>query len=1218
MAVAFVFLGSIQAFSSQIAPPGQKEKPTPLQMVQTAHTLFTQGDYESARRYYLEVLPSFPKNFDILRNLAFCYFTKGPRGYADAAKYYRQAHALNPQSPEVTNQLVKCLLGLNLYKEAAGILRGLAEAPNAPPEAWKNLAKAYDAADMLPEAEAAYDAYLQRNPGDLEARTSLGNVYGRHQEYDAALEQFRIVLSSNPNFRAAMLGMAKILSWRNQFDDSLALYDRILRLAPDDGEAASGKAFVLLWMGRADEAQAQFEKLHRRFPHDSDIARGLESANAVSSEKQLTAAERSGNLTRMEALYRQRLAKNPRDLEALRNLATMTATPERCVESIDFSRRATELAPGDASFELLLAKSLSLCQQYSESVARYQKYLESNPKAEAALYDLGTALARARRPAEAIEVFRKLLELNPKSADGTLGLAQALAATGSFQEALLRYDQALKLSPSNYDALQGKAFVLFWTEHFEEARAIFQTLAAKRPSDPQNKQSLQDIAKAEETARWVALRPQPGASAEEFLRYYEKRLASYPDDETALKAVPYLQAELKNNPAAIEGYRRVVEKYPDDRAAKMELARLLATEGKYDESIAAYHDVLKATPEDPAALDALARDYVWANQAGQALPIYKRLLEKNPGNTGYQMEVARLELATKDYPAARDQFASLVSADPENRAARLELAYLDQTMGQTDDSLKNYNELLKQNPRDPDALLGKAQITYYQGKLPEAESSASAAATERPKDFDTLLLMANIEHARGHRKQARAWLSRAAQVTAGNPEVNDLRNRLHDESAVTMHTSLTALRELGPAGGFVGGESVVGGQPLPFEQAPGLFPEDVRVQTYTTTIGYSPSARLDSYFSFTSIPTQSTTPSICCAAAPWSFVFRSSFQASKVIRIRGGVGFARFGPSAVARNPFLVGPNINSVLNAFGKPVLESLPGVNLTAQPSTGMQFTPVAMGGLTISLSKKINLDFDWLRSPEFYLPTPVAMKNRLTENRFTGSLTASFTPRTTLHLEYFYSRMFTDSNVVSDTMPVPGTLDFLPLSQPCPGGFVQASANVAAQRQVCLAGNVVRSAGALHELGHGGSAVFKHIFVSRERFALDGGYSGILYGYSGAGQGFSLGFFDPKFYQDHKLTARIYGKLFGPVGYDFSGGIGLQQLKVPENGVITFRYIGGPLTRSSTGTAGFSLKVSSRQTLKISYTHYNTVGGLGALGNLAERLRGNVFSLTSDWKF
>ena len=40
--------------------------------------------------------------------------------------------------------------------------------------------------------------------------------------------------------------------------------------------------------------------------------------------------------------------------------------------------------------------------------------------------------------------------------------------------------------------------------------------------------------------------------------------------------------------------------------------------------------------------------------------------------------------------------------------------------------------------------------------------------------------------------------------------------------------------------------------------------------------------------------------------------------------------------------------------------------------------------------------------------------------------------------------------------------------------------------------------------------------------------------------------MGFFTPSFYQRQLLTTRLQGKLWGPVGYDFSGGIGFQQIE------------------------------------------------------------------------
>lgn len=144
-------------------PPQGKR--SPLDLLQNAHALFLQKDYEAARGYYLEVLPSFPKNIDVLKNLAFCFYRRGPNGYAAAATYYSRALELSPDSLDIAESLARCLTGLKRNAEAGAIYEKLAKRPNAPPIAWKQAAEAYADADRYRQAESAYDAYLQRNPG---------------------------------------------------------------------------------------------------------------------------------------------------------------------------------------------------------------------------------------------------------------------------------------------------------------------------------------------------------------------------------------------------------------------------------------------------------------------------------------------------------------------------------------------------------------------------------------------------------------------------------------------------------------------------------------------------------------------------------------------------------------------------------------------------------------------------------------------------------------------------------------------------------------------------------------------------------------------------------------------------------------------------------------------------------------------------------------------
>ena len=186
-----------------------------LELLERAHTQFSQGDYNAARRNYLKVLPSFPDNFDILRDLGTCYFATGPRGYAQAAKYYLRAYHINPRSAEVANRLFECYMALKKYREAAEVEMKLARLPHAPAEGLKRAAEAYAAAGDHAEARQAYLSYLQRKPGDLLARCQLGRLEELNKNYSQAAGQYRIVLSSNPDFIPALVGMARLDSGRD-------------------------------------------------------------------------------------------------------------------------------------------------------------------------------------------------------------------------------------------------------------------------------------------------------------------------------------------------------------------------------------------------------------------------------------------------------------------------------------------------------------------------------------------------------------------------------------------------------------------------------------------------------------------------------------------------------------------------------------------------------------------------------------------------------------------------------------------------------------------------------------------------------------------------------------------------------------------------------------------------------------------------------------------
>jgi hypothetical protein len=275
--------------------------------------------------------------------------------------------------------------------------------------------------------------------------------------------------------------------------------------------------------------------------------------------------------------------------------------------------------------------------------------------------------------------------------------------------------------------------------------------------------------------------------------------------------------------------------------------------------------------------------------------------------------------------------------------------------------------------------------------------------------------------------------------------------------------------------------------------------------------------------------------------------------------------------------------NLKSIVEVFGSDAVQGLRAQITSARTAT---FRPLALAGFTVAPAKRFSFDLDVTRSGIAY--TPVAAKLGVIEERIGSGLNFFFTPRTELRLDYYYGHYsaerfdhFDLSNVKIVRLPV-------------------AFVGVPLSACFLVTGQLRTENKADHDQSHGGSAVFNRKFIRSERLSFDAGYSGLAYGFAGQRRKVFMGFFNPSFYQRHLVTTRLYGQLWRPVGYDFAGGVGLQQVEQ-----------GHALTRAVILSPALTLKASHHLSLTVGYTYYNTAETLG-------RLRGNAVRASTDWKF
>ncbi len=898
---------------------------------------------------------------------------------------------------------------------------------------------------------------------------------------------------------------------------SVRMLQEAKKYVPNNPAVLGLLGWSLLKSGKPASAEKQFVAARRLKPHDMELQLGL--AYAEMSLGRTTRAERildelrkerpgwieiliaQGFLYLHEGLpalagveFRQALSQDPHNPAVLANLQEVSAE-NAALQPLNAEVLLSALAPPQGMAprppmtenpvftdqNLNLARELQSRDKFPEAIARYWSYLESHPGSVRALYELGELLLKTDQPQEAVPVFRRVLFIDAKNLGGTLGLAESLAATGQYREALFRYQQALKASPGNYEAEQGMANVLLWTGRYSNAKPFFEALAAENPQDPVNQHALQSIASSEEETRLASLRPAPGSPPEEFVRYDRSYLAHHPKDHAALVELAANQAKLKDFAGAISTYRRIVSLYPSDQDSEFHLAQELAWTRHYSEAIQIYRSLLRKSPRDPDLLRSLARADLWANRLPEALQLDQSLLKLRPTNTELLLRVADLEMRLKEYPEARETYATLAALRPGNRNAELGLAALDEKRGDWKGARREYQNVLTRHPHDLAALYGDARLAYYQGDFEVALDETERVLREQPRNADALLLAARIENARGKRRQARAFVAQASQIAPGNSEVGEMQQKLSQEAAVTVHTSSTYAREVGPLTDYFSPQGVF------IFRIPN---EDLNTYSNAATVSFPLFPRSQSSISFASMPSNSPRGALQGSVAPSEFQYHQSTDVTSFLTLRGGIGFER------------LGPGLNVTLPSQNP----GLPGRFLSI-PVT--EVTPVAYGGFTVRPSPQLSLDFAISRDGVAY--TPLSVRFGVIQVRKLAGLRYKPDRRDQVHITYYHdtfnSSLFDNISKFNN--------EIVTLS---PNGVDKAT---------------------------GGTLDYDRSLIQSKAFSLDMGYSGLAFGYTGPNRGVYMGFFNPTFYQRHFATASSKGHIWGPLSYTFGAGYGLQQL-------------------------------------------------------------------------
>lgn len=138
-----------------------------------------------------------------------------------------------------------------------------------------NLAYAYDWANRLPEAQAAYEVAMKLGKNAIQAVKGHAEVCRRLHIYDLAEKSYRKALKKDSRDMDLVMGLGAALAGQDKLDDALDQYRKAMKMFSKEAQPAFKAANILRRQGELDGAVEYYRKALERDPEHARSEYGL-------------------------------------------------------------------------------------------------------------------------------------------------------------------------------------------------------------------------------------------------------------------------------------------------------------------------------------------------------------------------------------------------------------------------------------------------------------------------------------------------------------------------------------------------------------------------------------------------------------------------------------------------------------------------------------------------------------------------------------------------------------------------------------------------------------------------------------------------------------------------------------------------------------------------------------------------------------------------------
>jgi len=375
------------------------------------------------------------------------------------------------------------------------------------------------------------------------------------------------------------------------------------------------------------------------------------NATLVDVLRRATAHHQRGQLHEAEALYRQVLATQPNNFDALHLCGVLMHQRGDAPEALKLIARALKTNGRSAAAHSNYGTVLAAVERHDEALKSYERAIALKPDYAGALNNRGNTLRVLKRTQDALESFERAVAVQPDYAEAINNRGNALFDLGRTEEALVSYEKALAHQPDYADALVNRGKCLIALKRGDEALASFDRALAHRP---------QHAAALKERGHLLRDRKQPI----EALDSLDRSLALAPNDAEAHLGRALSLRDLKRFDESFVACDRALTLKPDYPEAAVARGNVFHELRAFKEAIKEYDRALAMHPGFAQAYGNRANALVELNCPAEALEDYDRAIAEKP----YASALVNRGLALNylDRPdEALDSFDRAIALEPD-------------------------------------------------------------------------------------------------------------------------------------------------------------------------------------------------------------------------------------------------------------------------------------------------------------------------------------------------------------------------------------------------------------------------------------------------------------------------------------------------------------------------------------------------------------------------